>query len=143
MNRRNFIRLSALTSAASLAIPATVFAQDKTVSNTLAGKLYYTKEHPGRWHKKIGGHLPTIQISEWKDKSKVKVTTAHEMNAYGHYITKHILLDQDFNFIDEKIFDPAKDQVAVSEFELGHYKGLLHVLSVCNKHDTWLNSTEI
>jgi len=65
------------------------------------------------------------------------------MNAYQHYIVKHILLDQDFNFIAEKLFDPTKDKIAVSDFNINNYKGTIHVLSVCNKHDTWLNSTVI
>jgi len=145
MNRRNFIRLSALSSAASLALPSTVFAKQSAASleSKMAGNLYFTKENAGRWHKKVGGHLPSIQVSEWNKKTRVKISTAHEMNAYSHYITKHILLDQDLNFIDEKLFDPKKDTVAVSQFELGNYKGLLYVLSVCNKHDTWLNSVEI
>ena len=74
---------------------------------------------------------------------KIKVVTSHPMDEYKHYIVKHMLLDQDFNFIAEMMFDPTKDKVAISTFDIGSYKGKLHVLSVCNKHDTWMNTTSV
>jgi len=36
-----------------------------------------------------------------------------------------------------------KDKAAISELSLGQYSGPVHVLSVCNKHDTWMNVTEV
>ncbi len=143
MNRRNFIRTATVASAATLIAPSLVNAKTTTPTNNMAGGVYFTKENAGRWAKKVGGHLPMIEQSQKYNKTHLKITTAHEMNAYQHYIVKHILLDQDFNFIAEKLFDPTKDNIAVSDFNIGDYKGTLHVLSVCNKHDTWLNSTVI
>ena len=61
------------------------------------------------------------------------------MKGYEHYIVKHIVLDKDYNFITEKVFDPAKDKAPISEHDLGAYKGEVNVLSVCNLHDTWLS----
>ncbi len=142
MDRRDFIRLTAVSTVAGVVVPSVALAQESSTAN-MAGGVFYTQEHPGRWKQKVGGHLPIIEVSELKDKTSVKITTAHEMNAYEHYIIKHVLLDQNFNFIAEHLFNPTEDKMAVSSFDIGSYKGTLYVLSVCNKHDTWLNSTEI
>ena len=109
----------------------------------MAGGVYFTKAQPGRWNKKVGGHLPNIEVVRSDRGSVLKVVTAHEMNAYAHYIVKHIVLDKDFNFIAEQMFDPAKDKAAISEISVGAYRGVINVLSVCNKHDTWLNMAEV
>ena len=73
----------------------------------------------------------------------VKIITAHGLAPYAHYIVKHIVLDSDFNFIAEHMFDPMKDKVSISEILIGNYRGVVNVLSVCNKHDTWLNTAEV
>ena len=65
------------------------------------------------------------------------------MEEYDHYIVKHIVLDKDFRFVDEKRFDPLQDKEPLSEFALGEYSGQIYVLSVCNQHDTWLNFAEV
>jgi len=62
------------------------------------------------------------------------------MTGYKHYIVKHQILDNSYRFLDEKMFDPMKDKAPVSEFDLGNYCGKFYVLSVCNKHDSWMNS---
>jgi len=141
MERRNFIGLAVAGSVAGIIVPNSVLA--KSASAGMAGGVYYTKENPGRWGKKIAGHLPSVEVSKGSKGVKVQVFTAHGMSGYEHYIVKHVILDKDFNYIDEKMFDPMKDKAAVSEFDLGKYKGTLNVLSVCNKHDTWLNVVEI
>ena len=65
------------------------------------------------------------------------------MKAYEHYIVKHVLLDSNHKFLDEHLFDPTKDMAAISTFTLQGYSGMLYVLSLCNKHDLWLNGTEV
>lgn len=65
------------------------------------------------------------------------------MNAHEHYIVKHIVFDHEFNFIAEQMFDPTKDKAPISEMSVGTYRGIVNVLSVCNKHDTWLNTAEV
>ena len=135
MDRRGFIRLSALGAAAGIIAPTRVLAS----SSSMAGGVYYTKDAPGRWSKKIGGHLPTIEVSG----KKIQVTTSHEMKGYDHYIIKHVILNDKFEFIDEKMFDPMIDKAPISQFDLGEYTGRIHVLSACNKHDTWLNMADV
>ena len=78
MNRRGFIRLSALGATAGIIAPTSLLAS----SSNMAGGVYYTKDAPGRWSKKVGGHLPTIEVSG----KKIQVTTSHGMTGYEHYI---------------------------------------------------------
>jgi superoxide reductase len=140
MNRRNFMRLG-LASAGFLTLNATplLAAETKTAGIIGAGGLFYTKENAGRWAGKIATHLPTVEI----EKSTVKVTTAHEMNGFEHYIVKHVLLDKNYQFLDEHFFNPTTDKIAQSTFNLPNYSGTLHVLSLCNKHDLWLTTTKL
>jgi superoxide reductase len=135
MDRRRFIRLSAIGAATGIIAPSVVLAS----TGSMAGGVYYTKDAPGRWSKKVGDHLPMIEVSG----SKIQVTTGHEMKGYEHYIIKHIILNNKFEFISEKMFDPMKDKAPISDFDLSGYSGPINVLSVCNKHDTWLNIAEV
>ncbi len=141
MERRDFIRLSVASAGASLIAPAlTLAAGDEQA--TASRDIYYTKEAPGRWAAKVATHLPTIEITKAEDVTTVKIVTPHEMKGYEHYIVKHVLLDKNYKFIDEHLFDPTKDSAAVSTFTLKNYSGALYALSLCNKHDLWLNSAE-
>lgn len=141
MERRDFIRLS-LAGGAAVAVPQRLLAAD--CAGDMAGGVYYTKENPGRWAEKVGGHLPSLEKSVAADGGvTVKVTTDHAMSGYKHYIVKHQLLDGDFRFLGETMFHPDKDE-PVSEYKLpAGYKGKVHALSMCNKHDLWLNGMEV
>jgi superoxide reductase len=146
MDRRKFISMAFGGATVGLIAPSLAVAgSTKSAASTssMAGGVYFTKAQPGRWSKKVGGHLPNIEVVRNGTSSVLKVVTAHEMNAYAHYIVKHIVLDKDFNFIAEHMFDPTKDKAPISEMSVGTYRGLVNVLSVCNKHDTWLNSAEV
>ncbi|GDX85195.1 hypothetical protein LBMAG43_12370 [Methylococcaceae bacterium] len=139
MNRRDFMRLG-LAGAGLMTLNATpLLAETKSAQPMGAGGLFYTKENPGRWAGKIATHLPAVEI----EKSTVKVTTAHEMNGFEHYIVKHVLLDKNYQFLDEHFFNPTIDKIAQSTFNLPNYSGTLHVLSLCNKHDLWLTTVEL
>jgi superoxide reductase len=144
MNRRNFIYLGAAGSTLSLITPQLLIAADapKLVG---AGGLFYTKDAPGHWKGKEAGHLPQMAIEKVDGKLKVTVTTEHVMKFHEHYIVKHQLLDQDLQFVAEKMFtDPEKDQDPTSTHELADYKGeVIYALSVCNKHDAWLSMMKI
>jgi superoxide reductase len=141
MERRNFIRLSMAGMAASLVAPTVALAEN---SKPKAGvDIYYTKEAPGRWSGKAATHLPNIEIEKAGAKVIVKIVTAHEMKAYEHYIVKHVLLDQNYKFIDEHLFNPTQDTAAISTFTLHDYSGPIYALSMCNKHDLWLNEAEV
>jgi superoxide reductase len=135
MDRRGFIRLSAFGASAGIIAPASVLAS----SSSMAGGVYYTKDAPGRWNKKVGGHLPTIEVSG----KNIQVTTSHPFDGYNHYIIKHMILNDKFEFIVENMFDPMKDKAPISQFSLDDYSGRIHVLSACNIHDTWLNIAEV
>ena len=139
MERRKFLKLSIVGSAASVMVPACNNADVPGYSKSqLAGSVFYTAESPGRWSGKEGGHVPTIEVSG----SKVQITTAHEMNEYEHYIVKHILLDQDLGFVHETMFNPETDS-PISEYDLGSLQTRIYALSICNKHDAWLNVLEL
>lgn len=143
MERRDFIRLSMVGVGASVIIPAQTLAENiKQVA--VKGDIYYTKDEPGRWSGKVATHLPSMEVTKEGGKVAVKVVTAHEMKGYEHYIVKHVLLDENYKFIDEHLFNPQEDKVAISSFALENYKGTtVHALSLCNKHDLWLSSAEI
>ncbi len=141
MERRNFIGLSIAGISAGLIPSTSAFAKNK--EKNMAGGVFYTKQNPGRWSKKIAGHLPNISIENSNGKVTVQVVTAHGMDGYTHYIVKHVLLDEDYNFLDEKMFDPTKDKAPISTFELKNYKGKVYALSMCNKHDVWINEAMI
>jgi len=59
MDRRDFIRLSAYGTTAGIIAPTAVLAS----TASMAGGVYYTKDAPGRWSKKVAGHLPAIEVS--------------------------------------------------------------------------------
>ncbi len=138
MERRNFIRWGLAGFAAGMVDPVMALANvQKKIDG--ASDIYYTKQDPGRWSAKIATHLPNIDIEKTGEKTTVKVVTAHEMKGYEHYIVKHVLLDSNHKFLDEHLFDPLKDKAAISTFTLQGYTGKLYVLSMCNKHDLWMN----
>lgn len=141
MDRRDFMRLSMVGAAGGLLVSQDLFAAG--VNATVVGGVYYTKEAPGRWKGKEAGHLPSIEIAKADANVTVKVMTAHEMKGYEHYIVKHVLLDKNYQYLDEHLFDPTKDKVALSTFTLKGYTGLVYALSMCNKHDVWLSSATV
>lgn len=141
MERRDFIRWGVTGLGASIITPTLVLA--KNVKPASISDIYYTKESPGRWKEKVAGHLPSIGIEKSGTKITIKVVTSHEMKGYEHYIVKHVLLDQNYKFIEEHMFNPDKDKAAISTFTLDNYSGPLYALSLCNKHDLWLNSATV
>ena len=66
------------------------------------------------------------------------------MKSYKHYIIKHTLFDENFNVIGEEYFKPGKGKgKPTSKFDLKGYKGALHAVSLCNKHDAWVVTTRV
>lgn len=140
MDRRDFICLSAVgVVGGALSFSAT--AEKAAVSGV--GGIYFTKEAPGRWKGKEATHLPSIEIAKNEGMATVKVVTAHEMKGYEHYIVKHVLLDKNYQFLDEHMFNPTTDKVATSSFTLKDYTGTVYALSMCNKHDVWLSAASV
>lgn len=142
MDRRSFIRISMAGATAGIIAPEIILASpmgSKINNNGMAGGVFYTKDSPGRWAKKAGSHSPILEKTE----NGVRIVTGHPMNANKHWIVKHVLLDKNFNFINENIFDPVKDKAAISDFTLSGHNGAVYGLSVCNLHDTWLTMLEV
>ena len=140
MERRDFIRLGALGVTVGLVIP-TLATANAELSIKGASDIYFTKDNPGRWRGKVATHLPTIEVEKAAGTVTIKVVTPHEVKGYEHYIVKHVLLDQNYKFIEEHLFDPTKDTAAISTFKLNDYSGPIYALSLCNKHDLWLHGT--
>jgi len=142
MERRNFIKFTVAGLGATVVAPSLALAEP--AKQLPAGAdIFYTKDSPGRWSGKVATHLPSIQVEKADGKVIVKVITAHEVKGYEHYIVKHVLLDKDYKFLNEYLFDPTKDKEPVSTFTLENYQGTIYALSLCNKHDLWLNSAEV
>ena len=121
MHRRLFLKgLGAIGVASSVTLPKMAMAGgmlDPMHSN-FAGSLFYTMEAPGRWAGKEAGHVPMIERSG----NKIEVTTGHEMDGYTHYIVKHILLDENLEFVEETLFNPETD-APISEYDISNLSG--------------------
>jgi len=142
MDRRDVIRLGLTGAVAGAVLPQRLMAGE--ASADMAGGVYYTAESPGRWSKKVSSHLPKLEKQVGADGGLVvKVTTNHDQHGYVHYIVKHQLLDANYRFIAETMFDPEKDAAESSYSLPAGYKGMVYALSLCNKHDLWLNGMEI
>ena len=138
MNRRSLMQASALGLAGSLLVGNA----SAGVNPKFAGSVYYTKENPGRWAKKVAGHAPIVQSEEKSGKKVITITTPHEM-VNEHFIVKHTLFDENMNLLGERVFDPAKDKAAISCYSLEGVSGTVYAVSVCNKHDTWLTEASV
>lgn len=140
MDRRTFIQTGLIGAGSTLIMPRFVLAGNQ---DAMAGGVYYTSDAPGRWNKKVKSHLPNIEVEKTAEGITVQVLTRHTMEGYDHYIIKHILLDGNYHFIAENMFKPLEVKEPISVFKLDRYSGPVYALSVCNKHDTWLNAMEI
>jgi superoxide reductase len=130
-----------LGTTAAVIAPRIVLANPSPVNpfkSPLAGSLFYTADSPGRWAGKEGGHVPTIGRSG----NTIEVTTGHEMDGFNHYIIKHTILDENFAFLRETMFNPEKDS-PVSQHDVSGLQNVVYALSLCNKHDAWLNALEL
>lgn len=141
MNRRKVLQLGTVGAAGALFIPTQLMALSKTspLQTIMGGGLYYTKEQPGRWARKAGGHSPAIE----RKKNRIEVTTPHPMNGFKHYIVKHMILNHKFEFVSEHRFDPRVDEIPVSQYDIGRLNHRVFAVSVCNKHDTWVTALDI
>ncbi|MEJ2119891.1 MAG: hypothetical protein P8Z76_04130 [Alphaproteobacteria bacterium] len=143
MDRRSVLNLGAVAGAGlfgpviipGLSMASTHFNEFQT---PLAGGLFYTKERPGRWANKAAGHLPMIE----RRGDRIRVTTRHPMSGYKHYIVKHMILDENFHYVREKVFDPGVDK-PISEYDISDLKRSVYAISMCNLHDTWISTLRI
>lgn len=143
MDRRSVLLMGlagAAGASGALAAPQRALAAGEIdpLISPLAGGLYYTKQKPGRWAAKAGGHVPRVA----RLGSKVRVTTPHPMSGFKHYIVKHVILDGEFRYVSETLFDPATDK-PVSEYDAGKLSGVVYAVSMCNLHDVWLSAFRV
>ena len=143
MQRRSFVNIAAgiggilgtsqvFKPKILLGVGVSDFLKGKT-----AGNLFYTKEAPGKWSKKVRAHIPIIE----KSGNTVQVTTKHKSVDWDHYIVKHVIYDEKFEYLDEVMFKPDKTKwkkTTYSEFKLDEVPDVFFVMSYCNKHDGWI-----
>ncbi len=128
-NRRDFLKTSLAISAGAVAANSTsVFASTTAFPNG----IIYTKGNPGKWAKKVGGHLPIVTV----DGKQVTIETKHGMSE-KHYIVRHTIVSGNGEVLGAKTFYPA-DENALSVFKLEGKHSVLYATSFCNKHDLWI-----
>jgi superoxide reductase len=142
MERRDFLQLGLAAAAAGSLVSGRLSAAG--AGNDMAGGVYYTAESTGRWQGKAASHVPRMEQQPGADGTvTITLTTEHGQHGYDHYIVKHQLLDAGYGFLGEVMFDPEKDE-PVSSFTLpAGYRGPVYGLSLCNKHDLWLNTLTV
>lgn len=128
-----------------LLLPRWLAAQSSIhVGGPMAGGVYYTRESPGIWESVVREHVPKLEKAPGPGGSlTITVTTDHEMSGYDHYIVKHTLLDGRFRVLGHKTFDPRKDRPVSTYALLAGYKGPVFALSMCNRHDLWLEGVVV
>ena len=141
IQRRDFIKMGAIGAAAGIIMPKSLFAMESkgfVIPPAFLGNLIFTEDHQGRWQGAYKEHLPQIEHNG----GVMQVTTNHDMFDV-HYIVKHMIFDENFQFIEETAFTPGGEEQPVSEHDLKERSGRLYVLSVCNIHDNWLSSIDV
>ena len=142
VNRRSVIAGSGAALLLASTQPAfSMESRMKEAVRALAGKVFYSNDQPGRWKGKEAGHVPLIKIDKDKNSVLVRAATNHPMEP-NHNVIKHILMDEDLNFIQEQVFNQQFDMPR-SRFELNGYKGRLYIGSLCNLHDNWINWADV
>ncbi|MFQ5965105.1 MAG: desulfoferrodoxin family protein [Candidatus Scalinduaceae bacterium] len=139
-NRRVFLK-SSLAVAAGLAVGHISPVSADSVS--FPNGIVYTRTNPGKWSKKVNGHVPNVKV----EGNKVTVTTTHGMTD-EHYIVRHTIVSKNGDVLGEKTFYPS-DSEAKSVFELSDISSkyvwvptTLYATSFCNKHDLWVTEFE-
>lgn len=140
-DRRNFLKATVAVGAGS-ALSACQLKEDSIKSASTANKLalfkgiLYTRENPGKWAKKVGGHAPIVSIG---DDNKVTITNKHGMSK-KHFIVRHTIVTQEGDVVAEKTFS-HKDDEPISTHEIQVAAGTeLYATSFCNKHDMWVTT---
>jgi superoxide reductase len=136
-DRRNFMKAGLVVTASAVGLSAcnTIGAKEETVKKSVdvfPGGMIYTRENPGMWKKKIGGHAPEVTVAD----GKVKIETHHGMSP-KHYIVRHTIVSPSGEVLGAKTFSSSDDE-AVSEFDVPAGESELYATSFCNKHDLWV-----
>jgi superoxide reductase len=146
MDKRSFIRFGLIGTSLGIITPKAVFAaaMDTGLQSKLAGGVYHTEDAFGRWNKGVAEHhLPALEKKVAGGAAHLHVATNHPMIPYAHYIIKHELLNAEFRYMQEHPYDPNKNKAPVATFDVGNYRGIVYVMTICNVHDLWLNMIEV
>ena len=146
MDKRSFIRLSLVGSSVGIIAPKSVLATniESALKSKLAGGVFNTEDALGRWNKGVASHhLANIEKQASGGAVKLHVASAHPMVGLDHFIVKHELLNQDLQFMQEHVYKPTVDKTPETTFDLGNYRGVVYVMTVCNVHDLWMNMIEV
>ncbi|MFC2158312.1 desulfoferrodoxin family protein [Acidobacteriota bacterium] len=104
---------------------------------------FFTKENPGPWAGKEGGHIPVVMYEKIETGMKVTVTVKHEMNAEkNHFIEWIRLRGGEGQLLGEQAFQVDSEK-AEAVFELADIPVLIKVFAKCNLHGLWLNEVEV
>ena len=146
MDKRSFLRLTLAGSGLGIFVPRIVHAalMESPLKSALAGGLFFTEDALGRWNKGTAAHhIPKIDKQTTGGKLKLQVAVDHPMDGLDHFIVKLELLNKDLKFMQEHLFKPTVDKKPEFVFDVPDYHGTLYALSMCNKHDVWLNAIEV
>lgn len=144
-DRRDFLKLSVAVGGAGTLAACSNFNGTQTASSTspppaqLPKGIIYSRENPGQWAKKVGGHAPVITI----EGRKVTVKTKHGMSK-KHFIVRHTIVSLEGEVLGENTFSPDDDEpISVFELPAKHEDEELYATSFCNKHDMWVEKFKI
>lgn len=146
MDKRSFLRLTLAGTGLGFFVPKTVYAalQESPLKSKLAGGLFFTEDALGRWNKGTAAHhVPQLQKQTTAGKTQLHVAADHPMDGLDHFIVKHQLLNQDLKFLQEHLFKPTVDKKPEFVFDLADYHGPVYAVTMCNKHDVWINMIEV
>ena len=125
--RRRDIAKSALLGVVAVSVPAAAHAAESASFQNVV----FTKENPGHWAGKEGGHVPAATVSG----DTLTVRTPHPMSD-AHFIVSHTVVLDGGKYLDRATFT-AKDQPVSTHTLPAGYKGGVTVTSACNLHDLW------
>jgi superoxide reductase len=125
--RRRDIAKSILLGVAATAVPAAAHAAE----NGSYQNVIFTKDNPGHWAGKEGGHVPVATVLG----DTLTVKTPHPMSD-AHFIVSHTVVLDGGKYLDRATFT-SKDQPVSTHTLPAGYKGGIIVTSACNLHDLW------
>lgn len=134
-SRRNFLKTTLVVAsgvAVARAVPTLAGAP------ALPAGLIYTREDPGMWARKVGGHAPRVS----REGGRIEIFTKHSMSE-KHYIVRHTLVSESGEVLGSKTFYPGDDEARSSHPLPSGTRGRLYATSFCNKHDFWVAAFDV
>ena len=143
-NRRDFLKLSVAVGGAGTLAACSSFKEAPTSSASatsiqLPKGIIYSRENPGQWAKKVGGHAPIITV----EGKEITVKTKHGMSK-KHFIVRHTIVSLEGEVLGENTFSPDDDEpISVFEIPANYEDEELYATSFCNKHDMWVEKFKV